>query len=271
MAESALCDICADRFLDNLRDIAEMWDDLELRLLTEGSGWGNERVGGSRDHGMVINEPVITLRRDITAWTWFLARVVIDERNSAGPDDTGVPGLLKWMADWHGFWLVRHPDNGLLESIAVELDGFQRQARRRAYPGNAKKVDLPNTHCKVIVDVDSEEPRHCDGTLFAIVSEAASCNPDLVCSENEEHRIKPADWQHRKPLRAIDSTQGMSWLSATEAAALLQVTRATVYVLAKTHGWGRRQDGIHKKYAEQDVRAYQAQRGQGSRAALATA
>lgn len=190
---SHLCFACTLHLADDLNAIASAWDDLTARLVSEGSGQA-ERVSGSTTPGLVINETTSNVMRDVTAWIWFVAKLVLDEReHSKAPADQGVPHLARWLADLHARWLSAHPDADLAAAFAVEAHDHARAVKRAAYPSGARIFPIGPCTETVTPDVGSAIP--CPGKLYARISDAADVLPSsLQCDGEAHHSFAPHEW-----------------------------------------------------------------------------
>ena len=274
MPGSALCEVCAERLPQHLAEIAELWEELEGRIAqSDASGVGQEKVNGNAATiGISLNDAVVQLRQDVMEWTYFLARALIDERDATPPKDQSTPSLLTWIAQWHSGWLIGHEDAAFIAGITDEARTHQKDVRRRAFPSGARKVDLPNVRCSVAVEVvddawvDARGQEHerthrepCAGHMFAIVSERAIDGSDLICTEDESHRVPSANWrrqavaQARQEAMAIGAIAIQVWLSPQIAAQRLRVSVSTVYVIAKRENWDKRTFGREVQYSDRDV------------------
>lgn len=189
-----LCDVCADRFAEHLREIAGWWPDLLDRLGHESGDAMSEKVKGTRPIGLVLNETVSDGMADVTSWLMFVARLVIDERDVRAPTILSVPSLATWLADWHAPWLTAHPDAALVQALADEAAEHAKKCQRLAAPSGARKLELP-LPCVEYVQLTVDSDRiPCPGTMHAWVAPDSTRLPDLVCSEDKNHRVDPATW-----------------------------------------------------------------------------
>lgn len=255
MPGSALCDVCAERFADNLHAIADDWEALELRIAgSDARGIGDEKVKGSRlQFGIALNEMVVQTRSEVAGWMHFVARVVLENPRASAPDDTTVPGLARWVATWHASAITHHEDIDLVAALAQEARDHKRNVNKRAYPGESRRVDLRHHKCAVTVEGEQGEPKRCGGHYFAIVNPAALDRPDLICTENDSHRIPPSQWARHNLLRPLDNANGSSWLTSQEAAVKLGTSVDNVYNLARREAWEKRITGRTVRYSEQAV------------------
>lgn len=250
MAGSALCEVCAEHFADNLHFIADDWEALEMRIArSDARSVGEEMVDGSRQsYGLSLNGGVVQLRSEVSGWTFFLGRTVLDETTAAGPTDDSVPGILRWVAQWHANLIVNHEDAALVAAITLEARDHRRAVFGRAYPADVRRIDLPSIKCRAI-DADSDGQRWgCGGHMYAMVGKKASEYSDMICTETDEHRVQPSHWNKK----LIDR---IAWVEPVAAAVMLGTNRNHVYALAKREKWARKTFGATVRYLEEDVRA----------------
>lgn len=255
MPGSALCDVCAERFADNLHAIADDWDALEQRIARDDArGVGDEKVKGSRlQFGISLNEAVVATRSEVASWMHFVARIVLENPSASGPEDQSTPGLARWIADWHCSAIVCHEDIELVAALTADARDHARSVARRAYPSDSRRVDLRQQKCAVLVVDDHGREQPCGGHYFAIVNPTAIDRTDLICTENSEHRIPPSQWARKQLLQPLDGMGDTSWLTSKEAAAKIGTTIDNVYNLAARDGWDKRVSGRTARYSERDV------------------
>lgn len=193
-SRSNLCDPCFDRTRQNLEQTADLWTDLVDRLASESSGM-TERVKGTKQVGLTINERVSDTMRDITAWAWFAARIIMENPQLVtGPKTHTTDDVLRFVSK-HLTWLADHSDAELAAAVCDDAFAHLKAGRRAAYPSGARRVDLP-VRCTEYGTSDLGERIPCEGTMFAIVSPMSYSSPDLICSEDDNHRVDPAVWRH---------------------------------------------------------------------------
>jgi hypothetical protein len=198
VAGSHLCEVCRDTFAEDLNRIADAWADLSRRL---GQADGNplsEKVDGSQDFGLVINEHVSDVIHEVTAWVWFTTRVVVDERGTGSPSERAVPALLRWLSQWHVDWLSAHKDADLAGAFAIEAHELVKTVRRTAYPSGARRIDLPVQCSEKVCEPDDGPCVPCAGRMYVMVV------PDLVCSLDSTHRMTPAAWTRSSWRKHMD-------------------------------------------------------------------
>lgn len=200
-----LCDVCRERMWEHLQQITEAWEDLTARLAREGSSAMSEKVGGSKEPGLVLNDKVSDVMRDVTAWLWFVTRVIMEEKKGAvEPTNQTPPGLARWIGRSHVDWIATHPDEQLVADIAGEAKDHASKCRRAAYPTGARRLDLPEVRCVDHSTGEDGSRLPCGGTMFVVLVPQSSVMPDLVCSEDEAHRVEPSTWARPQWRRQLD-------------------------------------------------------------------
>lgn len=199
------CPTCIGKARVHLHAIADSWADLEDALM-QGCGAMGEPVKGSRDVGLVLNEQASTARAKATADLWAYSRIVFDwaddaDRSIASPIDQSVPGLARWIADRHLDVFTRHAGRTTAVAFMGDVWDIAKSVRKAAYPSGARKVET-GLRCVEHATGSDGDRIPCDGTMRAWVVPQAVTLPDLVCSEDGQHRIDPATWQRTGWKRA---------------------------------------------------------------------
>lgn len=194
--DCALCSVCRDRVSSDMDDIANDWADLQDRLAVGGSKAG-QPVSGSKIPGLVLNEKASDAASAVTAWVWFLIRMIIDERTDRHvqlPKDQDTPTLLVWIAERHALWLAEHPDNELAASIAEEASHLRKKVHKAAFPSGARVVEF--CPCPEHATTTEGERVPCDGMIRALIAHADDQLPPAVgCNGTlEEHKWTPSQW-----------------------------------------------------------------------------
>ena len=203
-----LCRICAERLGENLKKIAEAWPDLRARVAVEGKA--GEKITGTKLPGIVINEAVADLIREVALWANQTAGRVLRQHEHTQRPSTHDPGVvLAWLAKYHAWRLAYDDDHDAAVSTAEWAAWYRREVRRVAYPSNARRVDIPDARCRVELRDTAGQLTglRCGGTLFAIVRDDASLLPsELLCSVDDEHRIPAGNWvQYMRALEKANN------------------------------------------------------------------
>lgn len=199
------CPVCVEKAGEHLHFIADSWDDLEDALARSSSAT-SEPVKGTREVGLDLNEKASAARRKATADIWAYARIVFDwadevDRSIASPRDQTTPGLARWIADWHLSVFTVHAGRSTALAFIEDVWAIRRAVKSGAYPSGARKVETGLRCTDHITSVEGERVE-CQGTMHAWVVPQASNLPDLVCSEDDQHRLDPATWQRAGWKRA---------------------------------------------------------------------
>ena len=207
--------------------ITQMWADLQDNLArTEHAtdpDQGHQKNGG-KSHGTGLNEAVSDAMRACTKHVWFLTRTILDiadqlDRHIRLPTDQDTPTLAAWIADWHTDWLTTRTGRLTAATIIEDTHTIHRQVRRAAYPSGGRKVEtgLP---CDQHTTTTRGERTPCPGHMIAWVTPDMTHTPDLVCTEDQMHRVDPATWQ-RQGWKTRHATMNQTGARALAA----QITR----------------------------------------------
>jgi hypothetical protein len=181
-----LCDTCSERFGSDLAAMAKAWPDLVDRLAFEGRA--GERISGTKLPGLVINEGVSAIMREVTDWAWWLARTALDGHKQATPPaSSDMRVVLAWLARWHAWRLAYSADHELAVAVVDDADRYRSKVRRAAYPSTMRTVELPDAPCRVVGDNGQ-----CPGRLFAVVRDSGAS--EIICDRDEAHRVPVTEW-----------------------------------------------------------------------------
>ena len=199
------CPVCIDHAREALDFIADSWADLEEAIVQSRVSVGDP-VKGSRDVGLVLNEAASNARHRATADIWAFARIVFDwaddaDRSIASPSDQSIPGLARWIANRHLDVFTKHAGRLTAESFIGDVREIRSAVRRAAYPSGARKVET-GLRCTEHGTSDQGERVECVGEMVAWVVPQAVTLPDLVCTEDNTHRLDPSTWQRAGWKRA---------------------------------------------------------------------
>jgi hypothetical protein len=154
--------------------------DADIEQVLAASGRPGERTTGTAEHGTVINEKAVDIRREIrsvlVAWT----RLIAEERGHQLPPNT-LTAISAYLAA-NNTWLSAHP---AAADCSDELSSLARRAHAVAYPNPPIVVHIG--HCP--------KP-NCPGHLTAVVRPQDSMLPSgITCSWWDELKDKPEDEQ----------------------------------------------------------------------------
>lgn len=172
-----LCQRDTDRIATDARQLADLYDELALRLLG-GTGLG-EPVSGSAD-SRLPSPAAVDMRTEIRHILASWCKLIAEERGFALPDDQ-VPVLGRYVAT-SARWLAA---TEYADEVASELGELRRRAWGIAYPSG--------THT---VHVGPCPEDGCGGTLTAVVRAADNQLPsEVVCDTEPAHRWDSTQWR----------------------------------------------------------------------------
>ena len=157
-----LCGECRDRAEESLVELPELYE-MCAYVLDPRRPQPRERVSGSRPHGIVLRDAVVTVRSDILGVLASWCGLVTTERGVAGPDELSIRRLTTFV-QVHLTWLVAHP---AAADFADELGDLSDAAREVLAPDTDVEFDLgPCTRpgCAWTVRAEGHPPRRirCD-------------------------------------------------------------------------------------------------------------
>lgn len=183
---------------DDLLAIAAAWPDLEDRLGREGGGPSDGMPRAvTPTRGLVINEHISEIMREVREWVAFLARVLMDEvrvdlptRGEDGevftspwaPANTDTAAMLGEIARTRIGHFTSHADEQVRITFHDDAKHYRTKVTRAAYPDGYRTLDT-----RIPCDADT-----CAGTYK--VRPDGQRMPDLVCSVDRTHRLDPAVW-----------------------------------------------------------------------------
>lgn len=210
-----------DRARGHLLTIANTWprlDELVASGSTPGSGAGKPASRAP------IDAHVADVRQEIALWVRFLARVLMEEVTieRVAHEQTVIPFVPPIVAEP---WAPPALDTGLLvRHIATErighflahedqhlriefLDDAERLAglaHRTVWPSGARWLRT-GVDCAEHGTSDMGERVACKGEYRVLMLPEQGAIPDMVCTEDQAHRITPLEWQRaqrRQPMNA---------------------------------------------------------------------
>jgi hypothetical protein len=157
-----LCGECRDRAEESLVELPELYE-MCAYVLDPHRPQPRERVSGSRPHGIVLRDAVVTVRSDILGVLASWCGLVTTERGVAGPDELSIRRLTSFV-QVHLTWLVAHP---AAADFADELGDLADAAREVLAPDTDVEFDLgpcPRPGCAWTVRAEGHPPRRirCD-------------------------------------------------------------------------------------------------------------
>lgn len=197
-----VCDVCVDQARQQLDGIAAAWPDLQESLARaehiSDPDQGHQKNGG-KSHGTLLNEAASDAAREATRVVWFMVRCLLDDydeqdRTLTLPKDQDTPTLAAWLSRWHVDHFASHPGDTLALEVLKDVRNAARMVRAAAYPSGGRRVET-GLLCEQHSTSDAGERVPCPGAMYAWVQPGMTHTPDLVCSEDDTHRIDPATWQ----------------------------------------------------------------------------
>lgn len=192
---SWFCPTCADKARAKLLEVANTWPML-VDALAHPDGARDE--SGKQKHGMVsvglvLNERVSDVMRGVGNGITFYTRVVMFERDATPPEDQSTPNLARWLATWHVDYFLTHEDEGIAAALVDDAHGYARMVRTTAFPSGAKRLET-GVLCVEHATSEAGERTPCSGMLYVVTRPGVGVLPDLVCSDDDTHRVDPATW-----------------------------------------------------------------------------
>ncbi|MFC8076472.1 hypothetical protein ACFUN8_13155 [Streptomyces sp. NPDC057307] len=138
MAGLRVCATCRERIRKSLAELPKLYLDCEAILGRRPRPMNAERVSGSKVQGLPINEAAAKARTNLVRVTAAWAGMVADEFDTPRPGSRAVDELALFLARQLDR-LLAHPAAG---DFAAELFAVVRAARRAAYAGTARRLDV---------------------------------------------------------------------------------------------------------------------------------
>lgn len=225
---SLLCAVCTHRIAENAATAALLYDQL-ARVLTGSNGAG-EKMSGSKNPGLALNDDVVDARREIHNELVSWCQLIMEERKFSAPANR-VRALAAFVAV-NRVWLAAH------EGAAEDVVGALRQLARGpawslAFPSGTRRISIGA--CLLSA---------CPGRIVAIIRPADQLLPSaLTCSVDPEHRWPAGNWQAVGRALHPDGLAGR-YITAHEIATTWRLAVGTIYKLASVERWRRSADGI---------------------------
>jgi len=172
-----VCQKCEQRFPENLTAIIDAWEDLHRQVSRSSSFELRERVTGTADVGLVLNETVMDIMAEVRDWAIFVSRVISTERTGSGhPQSIDTPGLLKFVRV-NAEWALEHE----LAGEFVNDSGFLKSlVHNTAYPSGARRLNLPKGRCT---------QEGCESGVVAILRPAGGKPSNVQCKADPKHVV----------------------------------------------------------------------------------
>lgn len=195
---SVLCDVCIQRTWEDLQAVAKLWDQTTLELVRHGSR--SERAAPGPSTGIDMVEPIMRRRGQVKAGLSFWVMVLLDDnRIGRSPSIDDIPRMATLIAT-HLDHLTHHEEERLQLDIRHGAHEMKRSLRKCLGFDPTKRVDT-GIRCTEHVTDDMGQRVPCAGTYTYTVHERMDGFPDLVCTDDEEHRVTPEGFRRvaRRP------------------------------------------------------------------------
>lgn len=182
-----VCARCGEGFVQSLAKVVKLWPELDGRLGKSTDYRFRDRVSGTPDFGLVLNDQVIAVEASVREWVVFVVRVLVTEKGILNPPkDNSTVALLKFVAH-HAEWLMGHE---LAADFVADARATLRSVVSGAFPIPKRKMTIPGTVC--LAEVESGR---CGGELFAILRADGDKLPSAIyCKSDANHKLEPHQW-----------------------------------------------------------------------------
>lgn len=202
----------------HLETIADAWTVLD-KLIAAGSTPGSG--AGKPASRAPIDAHIADVRQEIALWTRFLARVLMEEVIVERVVPTPWVGAGTFAEPWApptldtgrlarhigkeriGHFLA-HEDEHLRIEFLDDAERLAGLARRTAWPSGARWLRT-GVECTEHGTSDMGERTTCKGEYRVLMLPEQGAIPDMVCNEDQEHRITPLEWQRAQRRRPMDA------------------------------------------------------------------
>lgn len=191
-----LCERCEGHLQANLQAIAGTWEDLHNAIGKSNSYELKERVAGTPEIGLVLNEAVMAVMAEVREWVVFVARVIATEDDNAkAPDNIETKALILYVLRHFNF-IAEHELAGDFAEDSWRLRG---KVERNAYPSGSRRLKV-QALCQV-----KTEDGVCEGQLFAMLRSSDEKVPSAIyCKKDKGHKVDPSKWiELGKQIRGI--------------------------------------------------------------------
>lgn len=137
-----VCHLCFERFGKALVRIGEAWNDLHNQVGKSSSYAIRDRVTGTPEIGLVLNEQVMDLMAEVRDWLLFISRIVVSEDSGVIESSTTFE-LIKLIQRHIGF-LVMHE---LAGEFVADAKRLASKVEKTAYPDGSRRVKLRDNTC----------------------------------------------------------------------------------------------------------------------------
>lgn len=207
-----------DRARRHLITIANAWTMLE-KLVAAGSTPGSG--AGKPASRAPIDAHVADVRTEIALWVRFLARVLMEEVTvervvptpwvDAGtyaepwaPPTLDTGRLARHIAEERIGHFLAHEDEHLRIEFLDDAERLAGLARRTALPSGARWLRT-GVLCTEHGTSEMGERVVCEGEYRVLMLPDQDAVTDMVCTEDQDHRITPLEWQRAQRRRPMDA------------------------------------------------------------------
>lgn len=185
----------------HLTATADLWPELEDRL--GGSGTGDDvKISAKPGSKLPIDTHVADVMHEIQAWVTYLCRVLLDETTWKPPAELDTPGLLRDIAKWKvGHFTSDDYDEMAKIAFIDDAEEMHALALKTARPSGARRIPL-HVACTEHGATDLGERVPCEGEYYALLIPDQPMR-DMVCSEDQTHRMSPLEWTRAVKRGAI--------------------------------------------------------------------
>lgn len=238
-----VCRACELRFRDGLLQLIQSWQSLDANLGRNSSYELRERVQGTADVGLVLNQRVMNAKSRVREWAVFAVRILVTEMDVPAPKHDTVSLLTS--CSLNAAKLLAHD---LASDFVGDVTGLVHAAHGAVAPTRRSRFSLSNATCHVVVD-----GVEC-GASVVVAKRYLDGKPVMTTTCRGEAK-------HVSDVRnlILDSgtlPSGDMKLSAREAALLMGVQVSVVSVYAKRYAWSTASADGRNLYELSDVRTF---------------
>lgn len=238
-----VCDNCAERFLQSILKLIAVMPDLDNSMVNGFDFSKHDRVSGTKDVGIVLNEQVFATKTRIKEWAGWVEGIIISEGGATGyPSGQDTITVLKFLARHHE-WLLNHEIAG---NFVEDAAGLLKGVVVTANPIRKARMTVPGEKC-----LNEVEDGLCNGELIATMrDDNGKTALFFYCAKDPSHLLKPE--QFVPVSRKLHNFH----VSTNDAAALLETSGVHIHMLARRKGWRSFKANRKRFYAWMDVEKY---------------
>jgi hypothetical protein len=219
-----VCKQCVERFQSTMLKLIALTPHLDDALGQHYDFSKRDRITGTKDVGIVLNEQAFETKTKIRDWANWVEGVIITEGGATGfPNEFETIQILKFIIRHHE-WLMNHQ---LAGDLVTDASGLLNQVASTTNPIRRARMTVPGEKCKQELEGET-----CNGELVATLrDDNGKTALYLYCTKDAAHTLKPD--QFIPVSRKVRNLH----ISAEEAAMVLNVVAVHIHVLAKRKGW----------------------------------